>query len=90
MFVIGASVSVYQAFQSARQGNWGFSDHGIAKSGLDIGMSAVGLAGPLGATASFLYFTGDMIGWDRIWNTAQKTAPAQCNPFIMMPSQILR
>lgn len=86
--LVGVNVllSGYQGVQAYRQGN----NAAAAKSGLDLGMSLVGLAGPLGATASALYFTGDMIGWDKIWNTAQKTAPAHCNPFIVSPAQFVR
>ena len=67
MFYLGVGISAVQGVQAARQGNWGLTDNGAAKSLLDIGMARVGLMGPYGAAASGVYFGVDMtVGWDTV------------------------
>lgn len=80
MFVVGAGFSAYQGVQAYRRGD----NAAAAKSGLDIAMGGVGLMGPVGATASVLYFGVDMtVGWDQLLRTASKTAPAHCTTQLM-------
>ena len=63
VFFSGAAISGYQAYDNFQQGNYG----GVAKNGLDVGMSAVGtFGGPYVAAARGVYFTFDTIGWKNL------------------------
>lgn len=62
-FFTGATVSAYQGYQNFQQGNYA----GVAKNGLDVGMSYVGtFCGPYGVAVSGAYFTADTIGWKNL------------------------
>jgi hypothetical protein len=86
-FVIGGALNVSQGIQAYQQGNIGFANNGAAKSGLDIIMGGVGVGGgPVGATASGLYFGVDMtVGWDAVRKEAQRQAPTQCSSSLWLP-----
>lgn len=62
-FFTGATVSAYQGYQNFQQGDYA----GLAKNGLDVGMSYVGtFCGPYGVAAGGAYFTADTIGWKNL------------------------
>jgi hypothetical protein len=64
LFFASAVVSGYQGYQNYQQGNY----WGMAKNGLDIGMSAATtFGGPIGVCVGGVYFVGDAIGWGNIY-----------------------
>lgn len=73
MFILSTGISVVQGTQALSKGNYA----GASKSGLDIGMGYVGVAGgPVGAVASGVYFGIDtFIGWDNAFKRPVPTLP---------------
>ncbi len=69
-FAAGAFISGYEGYNHLRAGNYA----GFSKSGLDIGMGAVGFLGPIGLGVSAGYFIIDStIGWNNAFQSLDRT-----------------
>ena len=69
-FAAGAFISGYEGYNHLRAGNYA----GFSKSGLDIGMGAVGFLGPIGLAVSAGYFIIDStIGWNNAFQSLDRT-----------------
>ncbi|HLA11306.1 MAG TPA: hypothetical protein VJ023_12020, partial [Pyrinomonadaceae bacterium] len=72
---VGTGIGLYQGVGSFRRGDYA----GAGKSGLDIGMGAIGtLGGPPGAVIAGGYFAVDLtIGWDGVAKIEQNSHSTQ-------------
>ena len=82
-FYVGSLLSVADILSKGMDRDYG----GVAKSGLDLVMSIVGTAGPIGFTISGMYFIIDQtIGWD---NASKSYIEVEKNKAFMRSKNIM-
>lgn len=70
LFWLSSAVSAYDGYSHLKTGNY----IGATKSGVDIAMGVVGLAGPIGFAISGVYFIVDQtVGWDTVIQEFQES-----------------